>query len=393
MNSHCKYTRFAFPALTLAVAVSVPGVAVQAQQLEEVIVTATKREQNLQDVPLAVSVVSGDSLEREGNLIDIQSIQARVPSLTYRRGSGNRESTLIMRGIGTVSFSTAAEPAVATVIDGVVLSRSGQAFSELADIERIEVLKGPQGTVFGKNASGGVINVITKGPTEEFEASAQLSYFEDDEIRLKSTLSGPLTDKLGFRLNGFTGSFDGYLDNVFTGEKAQGYDRSGVRGVLQYDPTDTLTASFIFDFMEREDNCCADVLSGPPSDALNSFLQAGTTDGINTREINQDQPAVNSGDAYGLQINIENEFANGMVLTSITSKRDWEDTLRFDLDFGPNAVPTGPLFTNTTGGFFGSNGIVDLGITDVNQFTQELRLDSAPDSKLVWDPGCVLLHL
>ncbi len=375
--------------IVIAIAFGAPAFQTYAQDrdIEEVIVTAQKREQNLQDVPLAVSVIGGASLDKDGNRVDLQSIQALVPSLTYRRGSGNRESTLIMRGIGTVSFSTAAEPAVATVIDGVVLSRSGQAFNELADIERVEVLKGPQGTLFGKNASGGVINVVTKGPTEDFEASAQLSYFEDDEIRLKSTISGPISDKLGVRLNGFAGSFDGHLDNIFTGEKAQGYDRSGVRAVMQYDHSDTFTATFIGDFMERDDNCCADVLSGPPSDALNELLQAGTGQGDETRELNQDQPAVNKGDAYGLQVNFEKEFANGLVLTSITSKRDWEDTLRFDLDFGPNSVPTGPLFVNSLGGFFGSNGIVDLGITDVDQFTQELRINSPAGERVEYTAG------
>lgn len=374
---------------TLAVAFGLPtaGTLAQERVIEEVIVTAQKREQNLQEVPLSVSVVTGADLDNDGNRVDLQSIQALVPSLSYRRGSGNRESTLIMRGVGTVSFSTAAEPAVATVIDGVVLSRSGQAFNELADIERIEVLKGPQGMLFGKNASAGVINVVTKGATEEFEASAQLSYFEGDEIRLKSSISGPLSDNVGVRLNAFSGSFDGYLRNVFTGESAQGYDRSGIRGLVEYEPSDTLLIKIIGDWMERNDNCCADVLSGPPSDALNALLQAGTARGDNTRQINQDFAAVNRGDAYGLQANIEKELRNGLVLTSITSTRGWDDTLEFDLDFGPNAVSSGPLFVNSLGGFFGSNGIVDEGITEVEQFTQEFRLTSPGGERLEYTAG------
>lgn len=368
-----------------------PGTQPSAQErqrvLEEVVVTAQKREQNLQEVPLAVTVVGSETLANDGNRVDLQSIQALVPSLTYRRGSGNRESTLIMRGVGTVSFSTAAEPAVATVIDGVVLSRSGQAFNELADIERIEVLKGPQGTLFGKNASAGVINVVTKGPTEEFEATAQLSWFEDQEVRFKSSISGPLSEKLGVRLNGFTGTFDGHLRNIFLDEDAQGYDRSGLRAVARYDATDNLSFKLIGDFMERDDSCCADVLSGPPSDALNTLLQAGTGKGEETRELNQDQPAVNKGDAWGGQLNTTLDFANGHAFTSITAFRNWEDVLMFDLDFGPNSVPTGPLFVNTVGGFFGANGIVDLGITEVDQFTQELRVNSPSDQLVEYTAG------
>ena len=151
--SGTKRTTTVLATLTVAFGLPTGGAIGQERVIEEVIVTAQKREQNLQEVPLSVSVVSGADLDNDGNRVDLQSIQALVPSLSYRRGSGNRESTLIMRGVGTVSFSTAAEPAVATVIDGVVLSRSGQAFNELADIERIEVLKGPQGMLFGKNAS------------------------------------------------------------------------------------------------------------------------------------------------------------------------------------------------------------------------------------------------
>ena len=378
-------------AIALAMAVSVPSGQAGAQErgnvIEEIIVTSQKREQNLQEVPLSVSVLSGAALDDGGNLIDIQSIQAQVPSLTYRRGSGNRESTLIIRGIGTVSFSTAAEPAVATVIDGVVLSRSGQAFNELADIERIEVLKGPQGTLFGKNASGGVVNVVTKGPTESFEATAQASYFERSEVRFKTSLSGPVSDTVGVRLNGFFGTFDGHLDNIFLGERAQGYDRSGLRGIVEWDASDKLTFKFIGDYMRRDDICCADVLSGPPSDALNAILQAGTGQGDETRELNQDQRSINKGDASGLQLNFDYEFDNGLILTSITSARDWEDILRFDLDFGPNSVPSGPLFENSAGGFFGSNGIVDEGITNVDQFTQELRIASPTGDRLEYVAG------
>ena len=267
------YTRLGVSAIALAVVAGVPDKPATAQErvIEEIIVTSQKREQSLQEVPISVSVLGGAELDNGGNLMDLQSIQAQVPALTYRRGSGNRESSLIIRGIGTVSFSTAAEPAVATVIDGVVLSRSGAAFNELADIERIEVLKGPQGTLFGKNASAGVINIITKGPTEDFEASAQASYFERSEVRLKTSISGPVSDSVGVRLNGFYGTFDGHLDSVFTGERAQGYDRSGLRGVVEWDASDALTVSFIGDYMSRDDNCCADVLSGPPSDALNTI--------------------------------------------------------------------------------------------------------------------------
>ena len=139
--------------------------------------------------------------------------------------------------------------------------------------------------------------------------------------------------------------------------------------------------------MERNDNCCADVLSGPPSDALNTLLQAGTARGDNTRQINQDFAAVNRGDAYGLQANIEKEFQQRLGVDVDHVERGWDDTLEFDLDFGPNAVSSGPLFVNSLGGFFGSNGIVDEGITEVEQFTQEFRLTSPGGERLEYTAG------
>ncbi|RME63292.1 MAG: TonB-dependent receptor, partial [Alphaproteobacteria bacterium] len=337
-------TKWASGASAAALAVAIGFAAVPAAaQVEEIIVSAQKREESLLRVPVAVTTLGAGQLETFGNLIDIQRIQALIPSLNFRRGSGNRESALVLRGIGTISFSIAAEPAVATVIDGVVLSRSGQAFNELADIARIEVLRGPQGTLFGKNASGGVINIISKKPADSPEAYMEASYFKGDEVRVKGSLSGPISDALKYRLNAFFGSFDGYIDNVLLNKRSHGYDRAGVRGMFEWSPTNTLTLTLIGDWMERNDNCCADLLSGPPADALNALVLGGVSRGIETRAINQDQPANNSGDAYGLQLNGDLRVFGDHTITSISAFRVWEDDLLFDLDFGPNSAVSGPL--------------------------------------------------
>ena len=127
----------------------VPLPALGASVIEEVVVTAQKREQSLQEVPLAVTVLQSETIDAAFGK-NIEDLQALVPSLSFRKGNTNRNSALTIRGIGTISFSVAAEPSVSTVVDGVVLGRSGQAFADLYDVERIEVLRGPQGTLFGK---------------------------------------------------------------------------------------------------------------------------------------------------------------------------------------------------------------------------------------------------
>ena len=146
-------------------------------QIEEIVVTATKREENVQDVPVAVSVLSGETIENSYST-GFEGLQSMIPSVSFRKGNTTRNSTVVVRGIGTISFSTAAEPSVATVVDGVVLGRSGQAFGDMYDLERLEVLRGPQGTLFGKNASAGVVNITTKRPSDEFEGYLDLNdYF------------------------------------------------------------------------------------------------------------------------------------------------------------------------------------------------------------------------
>jgi iron complex outermembrane receptor protein len=204
-----------------------------AAQIEEITVTATKREENVQDVPVAVSVLSQETIENS-HAVGLEGLQALVPSASFRKGNTTRNSTVFIRGVGTISFSTAAEPSVSTVVDGVVLGRSGQAFGDLYDLERLEVLRGPQGTLFGKNASAGVVNITTRRPTEEFEGYVDLSYFDGNEVRVKGRVSGPLGDNARGSLTLFKGEFDGYLRNVYTNEMTSGYDREGFRAMLEY---------------------------------------------------------------------------------------------------------------------------------------------------------------
>lgn len=168
----------------------------------EIIVTAQKREERLQDIPLAVSVVGGEAVANNGG-ITLENAQYLVPSLNFRKAGTSLNQALFLRGVGTINFSIAAEPSVAAVLDGVVLSRAGEGFTDLFDVERIEVLRGPQGTLFGKNASAGVVSIVTKRPTAEYGATVEGSFFTKSEYRGRATVNLPLGANVRSRFTGF----------------------------------------------------------------------------------------------------------------------------------------------------------------------------------------------
>ncbi len=171
--------------------------AADADESLEIVVTAQKRSERLQDVPLAVSVVSGDALARQG-AVSLEGAQYLVPALNFRKSGTTINQSLYLRGVGTATFSIAGEPSVSTVLDGVVLSRAGEAFSDLVDIERIEVLRGPQGTLFGKNSSAGVVNIVSKRPGDVLAGSVEGGFFfgNGNEYRIRGAIDVPFSDKI-----------------------------------------------------------------------------------------------------------------------------------------------------------------------------------------------------
>src|SRR6056297_395773 len=240
---------FALAPLTYPLAVGQEKLA-----LEEVIVTARKREQSLQDVSVAVTALT-DNVIAEAQIYNSEDLVQLVPSLTYQQGSNPRQSSFNIRGIGTQSFSTGVEPSVSTMLDGVVMGRSGQAFMQLLDVERIEVLRGPQGTLFGKNASAGVLHIITKQPTEQFSGELMAGAAENDEYRLGATISGPITDSLGFRLSGSGSDVDGWIKNYYDGNDLNNARDYNIRGKLRWDVSDTVLVKWSSDYGELDCNC------------------------------------------------------------------------------------------------------------------------------------------
>jgi iron complex outermembrane receptor protein len=241
----------ALPALAQT---SPPAAEPDTGRLQTVTVTATKRLQPLQSTPIAISVLNGGALE-EANLNNLAAITTQTPTVNFRTNASNKDSALFIRGVGTISTSPGVEPTVSTVLDGVVTSRPGQATLDLVEIDRIEILRGPQGTLFGKNASAGVINIVTRAPSAQREGYVDLAYFQGNERRIRLGGSGELaTGLLRGSISAMAGKFDGNVTNVFDGSKVNGYDRKGIRGRLDITPTPSLKLVLIADHTKALDD-------------------------------------------------------------------------------------------------------------------------------------------
>jgi outer membrane receptor protein involved in Fe transport len=182
----------------------------QTAPLEEVVVTAQKRAGNLQDTPIAISAVTGDAIEKL-NIDDIGAIAAANPSLVYSEAGG--EAQLYIRGIGSNIFNVGADQSVATHIDGVYTGRANMGLTQFLDIDRVEILRGPQGTLYGRNATGGAINIISRAPTDEFEGYVSGLVGSFDRIDVRGAVSGPITENLSGRLAVRRLKDDGYTED------------------------------------------------------------------------------------------------------------------------------------------------------------------------------------
>src|SRR3569832_643970 len=202
---------------------------------DDIVVTAQKRTERLVDVPLAVTAVSGDALASR-QINDAQSLTRAIPALSYQQGGAPNNSSFRIRGVGTSLFGSGVEPAVSVVVDGVVAARAASGFSDLLDIERVEVLRGPQGTLFGKNATAGVINIVTARPSSTFGGNLEATIAEHSEYRVKGSLTGPLSSTLNARISGFYNNVRGNLLNVADGGYEGGTESWGVRAKFEWKP-------------------------------------------------------------------------------------------------------------------------------------------------------------
>lgn len=361
----------------------------EADVLEEIIVTAGKRTENIQRVAASVLVVSSAALER-ANVRDFDDIVKVAPSVTITKTSQPGNNSINIRGIGTYAYSIATEPSVAVVIDDVPQAFQAAAFGALVDVQQVEVLRGPQNTLFGKSASAGVISITTQQPTDTFTARLDAMTTDDGEHRVSGTLSGPLTGNLKARLAANSSQYRGNVRNLTTGHWLNGTADTTLRGKLLWTPGDDWTVSFSPYYLETDASCCAGAewfvtpgsttggaATGPGRIPMSQFL-SGITPGPDNRTARYDIDARGDALDYGGGLKVQKKLG-GYSLASITSwdryvLTDRQDTDSTDIDFSLYQ-PVSPEGGSANGGYF-----------RIYSRTQELRLTS-PDDRLRYVAG------
>ncbi len=353
-----------------------------ADTVATVTVTATRRSASLQSVPVAVTVVDGEQLERS-NRTSIDSVVQEVPSAVFRQQGGNKDSTIFVRGIGTISTSPGVEPTVSTLVDGVVYARPGQATIDLLDIDRLEILRGPQGTLFGKNASSGVLNIISRAPSERTSGFVDAALWQGNEKRVRAGIAGSIAPGVArASLTAAWADYEGNVDNVGGGGKVNGYQRKGVRARVDLTPTRELDVSLIADYL-RGDSSPTQV----PYKALNTAFAQGIAPLVATpdnRSIRADLPSAIDDTNKGVSAQV-NWRKNGYTLTSISALREWDNTQRTS----SSPIANGADPARVTTAFPGTR---DIGTLAFRQVSQELRVASPGGGAFDYVAGLFYLH-
>ena len=364
------YTRTLLVGL-LTSALLLPAQAQQSAPLEEIVVTARKRSETLQEVPLSVSVISGVEVEKLA-LQDVTDLYGRVPGLYFAKGSITNPTTsntyLIIRGIG---WNAGLEPSVGVFVDGMYLPQIGYDLSFL-DVERLEVLRGPQGTLFGRNTQGGALNIVTRKPDETLRGSVRAEYAKFETWRASGSFAGPMAEDVFGGVSLDYAKTDGYIRNVVTGDDAIPSERVSGRAVVRWTPTEDLEVMLIGDASIKSFN---EMVRGVPigSESYDTFA---------------DQEGDDETSNSGAQLNVEYRFTDDVSLTSITGYRKaeadiWIDTDSRVTDQTINIVPATPPFTT---GPVANQGAATPYVQDADYLSQELRL-AGTVARFDWQVG------
>ena len=365
-----------------------------------IIVTAQGRQQALADVPVAISAINSDTLVNSG-ANDIRQLNQVAPSLLVSSTGSEANGSARIRGIGTVGDNPGLESSVPVFIDGVYRSRSGIGLNELGEIDRVEVQRGPQGTLGGRNSSAGLISIFSKKPEFDFGGTAEATYGNYDFVRIGGSITGPLAENLAARVDGIYVKRDGFYTDTANNTDINDRDRVFVRGQLLFEPTDALSIRLIADYTYRDEKCCAatyvDNSVNPfignlnnPSTPLTP-LQTNGNNIVNVlRDLGQNLGAFNQGYSRNVSVTPGRSFAGvtkdygfsgqvdydlgGATLTSITAYREYRSGQGSDTDYGTVDI----LYRAPS----------DDAYRQFHTFTQEVRLQGeAFDGKLDWLVG------
>ena len=367
--------------VTITALMSTFSLCTEAQQpvIEEVMVTAQKRVQNAQDVPIALTAIDADTIEQAG-IQTTQDVVRLAPSLTVNEANHKQTSSFSIRGVGTNVYGIGVEQGVALLIDDVAAVQPGQTLGSLIDIQRIEVLRGPQSTLFGKNASAGVISITTKAPSETFEGAIQATATDDGETGIVGSVSGPITDEFRYRLTGKWNDRDGYINNLTPNvDDKNGARIRNLRGKLDWDITDTATVKFSAYYMKDKSKCCALTWESMPAGNSILGLPIGyPADGISPGKDNfdfrgEDGPYSES-ESTGGSMRIQAAVGE-FELVSISALDDWNYDIQEDVDFSDLDVQAFFSGGQEQGGWYSTGDI------STKFYSQEFRLLSPSNEK------------
>ena len=356
-----------------AVMATVMSVSASAQDYEdEIIVTATKRPSTLQETPVAVTVTSSETIE-QAQILDIKDLQSVVPTFRVSQLQNTANTTLTIRGFGNGGNNYGIEPAVGLFIDGVYRSRAAAQISDLPALERIEVLSGPQSTLFGKNASAGVVSIVTEKPSFETYGYVEGGYGNYNQNYLKGYITGGVGETVAVSLGGGYQKRDGYFENIGAGgDELNNVDRFNLRGQILWEPTETLSVRLIGDLSTLKENCCGtgvaiegplNGVAGPTAGNLINLLggQQPTAADQFSYVTFTNSPTENKIDDEGFSAHVDWDF-DFATLTSITAFRKTESSFVSDSDFNSLDILRDVFQSN-----------------NLDTFTQELRLTGSFD--------------
>ncbi len=338
--------------------------------LEEVTVTAQKREENIQDIPLSVTSLDADKLSLlYAGAADVKALSARVPSLLLESSFGRAFPRFYIRGLGNTDFDLNASQPVSMIVDEIVLENPVVKGKPLFDLQRTEVLRGPQGSLFGRNTPAGIVKFETVKPSRELDGFARVSYGTYDNVDFKGAVGGPLSDTVSARVSLLYQQQSDWIENTFTGEEDAlgGHDTWAFRGQLLWEPNERFSALLKVDGWSLDGTARifrANILQKGSNDLVSGYRQDQVAqDGLNEQDI----------DAFGGALKVEYDLGEA-TLSSITGFETLEMYSRGDIDGGFGAVfapPSGP-------------GLIPFpsesadGLPKLDQFTQELRVASKP---------------
>lgn len=355
--------------LALSAGVQAQDAPSERRTVDVITVTAQQREESAQDVPISIGAYDTQALETAG-IRDIKDLQSIAPGLIVTSTQSETITTARIRGIGTVGDNFGLESSVGVYIDGVFRARNGVGFNDLGELERIEVLRGPQGTLFGKNTSAGVLNIVTAGPEWEQAGGAELVVGNYGYTRASAHVTGPIIeDELAFRLFAVKGEREGYID-LFVEENGQlretesnDQDFWSLRGQLEWNPTDNISGRIIADFTDRDELCCAAVSWDYTAAGIGLVNAVG---GQVHTPVNPDDRVAYSNTEYdqnvedwGISAEFDVDFDFG-TLTSVTSFRNWENSRSQDIDYSSADL----AFRDSENNY-----------TEIERFSQEVRLN------------------